>query len=213
MEDAISFFVGQGSYGLMLAALIVAGLGFPLPEDIVMISGGILAQQGKTDLALTVGVLALGVFIGDSTLYFLGRWAGQRVYEWRFIQRVMPKARREWLEEQIHQRGAFVVFVARHVAGFRGAVFAICAIHGISYPRFILADMTSLIISLPLWMGIGWFVGTSMDQLEKTTKSAEMAVTIGVVVLVILVLIGHAIGRTLRRRASERMEPPAPPAA
>ena len=63
MEQAVQFFVENGSYGLMIAALIAAGLGLPLPEDIVMISGAILAQRGLTDLWLTVAALAFGLFV------------------------------------------------------------------------------------------------------------------------------------------------------
>ena len=64
MEDAVGFFIEHGSYGLMFAALVAAGMGMPLPEDIVFISGAILAQRGVTDLSVTVAVLASGVFVG-----------------------------------------------------------------------------------------------------------------------------------------------------
>lgn len=214
MEAAIEFFVQQGSYLLMFAALLVAGLGVPLPEDIVMISGAILAQRGITDLGLTVAVLAAGVLAGDTLLFFVARRVGTAVYKWKIVRRVMPEARRTWVEAKIDKHGGLVVFFARHVAGFRGATFALCAIHGISYPRFILWDALALIISLPLWMGIGWFFGDSMDQLANQTATAERIVLLVVLGAILLFVVGHALARLLKRsrdpEPSEASEPGAP---
>jgi membrane protein DedA with SNARE-associated domain len=204
MEAAVGFFVEHGSYGLMIAALVAAGLGVPLPEDIVMISGAILAQRQMTDLTLTVLALAAGVFLGDTALFFLARRVGPAIYEWRFIKRVMPPPRRHWIEDKIARYGGLVVFAARHVAGFRGPTFAIAAIHGISYTRFILFDMLALAISLPVWMALGWFFSDSIDQLLNHTATVERLFAGGAVVLVLLVVIAHAIVSTIRRRRQDR---------
>jgi membrane protein DedA with SNARE-associated domain len=204
MEEAVGFFVEQGSYGLMIAALIAAGLGVPLPEDIVMISGAILSQRGVTNLWLTVGALSVGVFLGDTALFFLARRIGPAIYKWRFIARVMPDERRKWIEDKIARYGGLVVFAARHVAGFRGPTFAIAAIHGISYPRFILWDMAALAVSLPVWMALGWFFSDSIDQLMSHTATAERLFAIAAIALVLAVVVGHAIVAWVRRRRQER---------
>ena len=210
MEQAVSFFVEQGSYGLMILALVAAGLGLPLPEDIVMISGAILAQRGITSLPLTVAALAVGVFLGDSALFFIARKVGPAVYKWRWIQRVLPEHRREWIEDKIAKHGSMVVFFARHVAGFRGPTFAIAAIHGISYPRFIFWDMLALAISLPVWMGLGWVFANSWDELVAYTESAEKAITIGVIGLVVLLVVGHWIAKKVLKRFEAKTDAPHP---
>jgi membrane protein DedA with SNARE-associated domain len=206
MEWVIDFFVQQGSYALMIAALVVAGLGVPLPEDLVMISGAILAQRHITNFWLTVGALALGVFLGDTVLFFVARRVGTKIYTWKWVKRVMPPKRRHWIEEKIAKHGGLVVFCARHVAGFRGPTFAMCAIHGISYPRFIFWDMLALTISLPLWMGLGWFFGDSIDQLQHHTATAERIVTVSVLGVILLIVIVHSIVSAIRRRRQARKE-------
>lgn len=199
MEAAVSFFVAQGSYGLMIAALIAAGLGVPFPEDIVMISGAVLAQRGITDLGLTVAALAVGVFLGDSALYWLARYIGPRIYQWRLLRAVGPE-RRRWIEEKIEKHGGLVVFFARHVAGFRGPTFAVCAIHGISYWRFILWDMAALAISLPLWMALGWFFSDRIDQALAHASTAEYALTFGILGAVVLAIAINVVRRLMQTR-------------
>jgi membrane protein DedA with SNARE-associated domain len=208
MHGAVDFFVEQGSYGLMFAALVAAGMGVPLPEDIVFISGAILAQRGVTDLRLTCATLAVGVFVGDTVLYTIARRIGPAIYERRFIKRAMPPERRAWFEDKIHKHGSLVVFCARHVAGLRGAIFAISAIHGISYPRFIIADMLALGISMPLFMLLGWYFSSSIDTALSHAATAEHWMMIGIVGVVVLVAIVHGV-RTMRRRQSEVAAAPA----
>lgn len=203
MDSAIYFFLEHGSYGLMFAWIIAAGLGLPLPEDIAMISGAILAQRGVTDLATTVAVLATAVLLGDTILYFIARRLGPAIYERKFIARVMPPDRRLKVEELIRNYGSFVVFGARHIAGVRGAIFAMCAIHGISYPRFIIADALALAISLPVFMAIGWLFSDSVDQVLSNAATFRTYVMVAVGGVVLLVGIVHLV-RVLMKRSRER---------
>ncbi len=211
MHGAVDFFVEQGSYGLMFAALVAAGMGVPLPEDIVFISGAILAQRGITDLRVTCAVLGVGVFVGDTVLYTIARRIGPAIYERKFIKRVMPPERRAWFEDKIHRHGSIVVFCARHVAGLRGAIFAISAIHGISYPRFIVADMLALAVSMPLFMLLGWYFSTSIDTALNHAATAEHWLMIAIVGGVVLLAVVHGVRTWLRRRAGAQAASPAAP--
>lgn len=193
LQSIAEFFISQGSYGFLFAALIAAGMGVPLPEDIVFISGAILAQRGITDLYTTVAVLAVGVLLGDSILFFLARRIGPAIYQRAFVKRVMPPDRREWIEDKIRRYGGLVVFCARHVAGFRGPTFAVCAIHGISYPTFLFFDALALAVSLPLFMALGWWFSDTLDAALSEAASASRLIMLGVVGLVLLVMVGHAI--------------------
>lgn len=209
MHGAVDFFVEQGSYGLMFAALVAAGMGLPLPEDIVFISGAILAQRGLTDLRFTCITLGLGVFVGDTVLYTIARRIGPAIYERGFIKRAMPPERRAWFEDKIHKHGSLVVFCARHVAGLRGAIFAIAAIHGISYSRFIIADMLALGISMPLFMLLGWFFSSSIDTALAHAATAEQWAMIGIVSVIALIAVVHGV-RTWRKRRAATAESTTP---
>lgn len=210
MQEAVEFFIAQGSYGLLFAALIAAGMGLPLPEDIVFISGAVLAQRGITDLPTTVAVLAVGVLIGDSILFFLARRLGPAIYERAFVKRVMPPARREWVEDKIRRYGGGVVFMARHVAGFRGPTFAICAIHGISYPVFLFFDALALAVSMPLFMALGWFFSDALDAALAEAASAERLIMLGIVGVILLGILIHAIRSWWTRGAEPSVTEPEP---
>lgn len=209
MESMIYYFLEHGSYGLMFAWIIAAGLGLPLPEDVAMISGAILAQRGVTDLTTTVIVLSTAVLLGDTILYFIARRIGPAIYERKFIARVMPPERRLRVEEMIRKYGSFVVFGARHIAGARGAIFAMCAIHGISYPRFIIADTLALAVSMPVFMAIGWLFSDSVDQVLSNAATFGTYLRFAIGGVVILVGIVHLIRVAMRRARERKAEPEA----
>ena len=210
MDSMIYYFLEHGSYGLMFAWIIAAGLGLPLPEDIAMISGAILAQRGVTDLTTTVIVLGTAVLLGDTILYFIARRIGPAIYERKFIARVMPPERRHRVEELIRKYGSFVVFGARHVAGLRGAIFAMCAIHGISYPRFIIADALALAISMPVFMVIGWLFSDSVDQVLSNAATFRTYLMVGLGGVILLVGIVHLIRVALKRARERKAEAEGP---
>lgn len=70
-EQLISFVSGTSgvwSYAVVFGVLLACGLGAPLPEDVSLILGGFLVQQGKADLLVMMAVGYFGIIIGDSTI-------------------------------------------------------------------------------------------------------------------------------------------------
>lgn len=208
MEDFIQFFVEQGLplayavYGAILAWLFLAGMGAPLPEDVVMIAAAVLVQQGVIDLWPTLLTLTIGVIVGDSTLFFIARWFGKKIYKWTLVKRVLTDKRRLWLEEKIERHGGRAIFIARHIAPIRGATFALAAIHGLSYARFIAWDIAALMISLPIWMGLGWFFAGTLQELSQHTGALIGAIA-GIIAFFVA---GHYLFNWAKNRVQEQVD-------
>ena len=47
MPDVLQFLLSHGSIALIVLALIVAGLGMPIPEDIMLLAAGVLVFRGE----------------------------------------------------------------------------------------------------------------------------------------------------------------------
>jgi len=83
----IQHFTYIGSFCL----LILGGLGFPLPEDGVLIMSGLLIAHGVIKLAPTLLAIYPSLLIADSILYSIGRKYGRMVVEHkRFSKIVSP---------------------------------------------------------------------------------------------------------------------------
>ena len=76
--------------------------------------------------------------------------------------------------EGLERHGAAVIFMARHVAGVRAAVFAVAGIHGMRLPRFVLWDALGACISVPLMTSLG-FMASLLYRLAGKPESAARA--------------------------------------
>ncbi|HJZ54042.1 MAG TPA: hypothetical protein VKE74_03760, partial [Gemmataceae bacterium] len=89
-------FSEYGSLGVFLA-LIAAGFGFPIPEELPVITAGILVGHEDTTLRwwIMLPVCIAGVVIGDGILYGIGRLWGTRLLEREWVKRnLLPPEKR-----------------------------------------------------------------------------------------------------------------------
>jgi membrane protein DedA with SNARE-associated domain len=169
----VDFALAHGSYALLLAALLAAGLGVPLPEDVVLLAGGVLAHRGVTSLPGTLAVCAAGVLGGDVLLFLWARRLGESAYTLPAVARLLPPARRARVERLFTRHGGRIVFVARHLAGLRAPVFAVAGIHGLPLGRFLFWDALGLCVSAPAVVGLGYLFSDRIDRIRGDLSRAE----------------------------------------
>ena len=66
-------------YIAVFVMLLICGFGVPVPEDVTLLTGGVIAGLGHADVHTMFAVGMAGVLIGDGTMFILGRVYGQRV--------------------------------------------------------------------------------------------------------------------------------------
>ena len=66
-------FIEFGSLPVLVAALLVAGFGVPIPEDVVVIAGGVLAHRGSLPWPVVLAALYAGAIGADCILYGVAR--------------------------------------------------------------------------------------------------------------------------------------------
>ena len=201
MDAVLFWLIGNGSYGIFFLCLFVNGFGVPIPEDLVLIAGGVLAQRGFTSFPITLAVCFVGVLAGDFTLFTLARSLGTKALERRAIARVLTRQRRDRIEALITKYGGLVVFVGRHMAGFRPPVFVLTAVHGMERWRFMIWDALGLCITAPLVLTLGYYFSDHLDRLRRGLFEAKTVIVIAAVA-VVLVLAAISFVRS-RMRQSE----------
>ncbi|SPX43074.1 membrane-associated protein [Haemophilus influenzae] len=142
MEFLIGFFTEYG-YWAVLFVLIICGFGVPIPEDITLVSGGVIAglypENVNSHLMLLVSMI--GVLAGDSCMYWLGRIYGTKILRFRPIRRIVTLQRLRIVREKFSQYGNRVLFVARFLPGLRAPIYMVSGItRRVSYVRFVLID-------------------------------------------------------------------------
>jgi membrane protein DedA with SNARE-associated domain len=117
-------------------ALLASGMGAPIPEEIPIVTAGVLAGKGEmvSHWWLLLPVCILGVVVGDGLLYGLGRFFGNRLLQLGFIRRLMPQEKREHIESNFHKYGIKILLFARLLPGIRSPIFIYFLIHFLRRP-------------------------------------------------------------------------------
>ena len=184
---------GTHSYVFMLGILLACGFGLPLPEDIVLISGGVLAARGVTHLGPTNIICLLGVLIGDASIFIIGRTLGAAVKSKWIFRHIFSPERDIKVKDVIHRYGAKVVFLARFMPGLRMPVYLTCGIFHIPFWKFLLLDGFASLISVPLWIYFGYLFGLNLeamaDKLAHIHQGMRIALYafIGIAVIIIYI--------------------------
>src|SRR5215218_6530552 len=138
----LEHFSDYGYIGIFLA-LLAAGCGFPLPEELPVIMAGIIVGHDGTTLKwyVMLPVVIGGVVLGDAFLYGMGRFWGERLLKLRWVQRTLvPPEKRAEIEKNFHDRGVMVLLFARLLPGIRTPIFVMAGVLRVPFGRFLLAD-------------------------------------------------------------------------
>lgn len=197
-----------GAYAAIFGILIICGLGVPLPEDVPLMAAGYLTWRGTMNAELAFATTMIGVLLGDTMLFFIGRRIGPAIMGTPWIEAIVSKKRQRRVKAYFRVYGDRVVFLARFVAGIRGAVFFLAGATNVRYRRFLMFDALAALLSVPVWLLLGYGLGHWLgDEVEKVLDLMNQFRTVATVVAVAIaiVLIGTPVFRIIRagRRAQK----------
>lgn len=198
---AIGSATGLGAYGLILGILLACGLGFPLPEDVALITGGYLAYKGQASLGWMVVIGFGGILAGDSLIFWLGR-LGRRAEGIRLLRRHLTPERIAKVEAQFERRGPVLVAIARFLPGIRAATYFVAGGARMPFGRFLLYDGVAALLSAPVFVYLGYRFGA---QIGRVVGWAEQFHTwlIAAMAVAALVFLGRWLVLRRKTRVAE----------
>lgn len=183
------------SYGIVFGILILCGFGLPIPEDVVLVSGGILSGLGSethhlTELLYMLGVSFAGVLMGDSTMYFLGRIFGYRIQKFRPMRALLSPKRFAQVQKLFNKYGIWLLFVARFIPVFRSPTFLVAGMsRRVGFLKFISMDGFAALISVPVWVLIGHYGAQNRESLALWLSESKNIFLVGSIVAVTILVL------------------------
>lgn len=188
--------------------LLLGGIGFPIPEDIPLILGGVAIAQKIAPLSTMFLVCYAGVMAGDQTMFFIGHRYGQKLLDAGAKSRFFPAITQEKVEEireGLRKRRLLYIFIGRHLFPIRSATFVCAGALRVPFLEFLVADALAALVSVSIMMSIGWWLG---DQLTpETVEHLVEQAHIYILALALLCVGAWFLRRRMRLRKSEPAEP------
>lgn len=203
LADSVTGFAaewqGEGATEILAALfglLLASGAGVPIPEDLTLLTGGYLASRGTIPLAGAIAVGVAGVWVGDATLYSIGRTLGARIVRSRWGQRWLPDDRVDRLRHAFAPPSAAptsaarpgrrlfsILLMARVIPMGRGSVYFIAGTCRVPAAAFVLADLVAVLTVVPVVVSLAHLAGPAIDRLLAYRWALPTAVAAGVVLV------------------------------
>ncbi len=159
------FLTGIIVYGpfMLSLALFISALGIPVPGTLIVVAGGAFVQQGILEWRIAFLLGLLGVVLGDSTSYAMGRVAKGWVQ-----RRFGPTSTWQTAQQSFNRRGGAAIYVTRFlVTPLAIPTNLIAGSSGYMFGRFLLYDTAGEITWFAMFGGLGYIFGSNWEVISQ----------------------------------------------
>ncbi len=190
----------DGSPAGAVATMLLLGIATLASEDLACISGGLLTSRGVLHFATAVAGCLAGIFLGDITLFLLGKWLGPRALERAPLRWIAPKDKidsgRRWLDAN----GAKVIIATRFIPGSRLPVYVGMGAAGVCLKKFLFWFLLAAAIWTPILVGLSAVFGHVFLPWFEDHENYIIVGLLGLVGALLLVVRGVSILSDPRQR-------------
>lgn len=199
--DFLVSIIDQFGYVSLFLVLCLGLIGLPVPNEVVVMTGGAFAASGLLSPVPAYIMVFLGICSAMTFNYSIGRFAGSKVFDWFMKKKNMDKFVNQ-AQRMSEKYGGFalsiglVLPVLRHVMPFVGGT------NKMKYRRFALFAYPSAFVWTLVYFIIGTFVGDKVQSLGNTIADNGMIV----VYVLLAVAAGAAAWLFIRNRTAKKNE-------
>ena len=203
--DLVQIIQTVGYIGLFAIVFAESGLffGFFLPGDSLLLTAGLLASQGKLEIAMLLIILPVAAILGDNVGYWFGKKTGSHIFsrdESLLFRRKNLLAARAFYDKH----GGKTIILARFMPFIRTFAPIVAGAVEMPFRRFFAFN----VIGGVLWgVGVtlaGYYLGQTIPGIDR-----YFLVIVGAVILVsalpAALHMAKEYGPTIRRLAAERL--------
>jgi len=157
-----------GLIGLVVVVFAETGLmvGFFLPGDSLLVTAGLFAAKGDLNIVWLNLALMAAAIVGDATGYWIGRRAGQALYN-RPNSFFFRKQHLVKTHEFYEKHGGKTIVIARFVPIIRTFAPVVAGAAEMTYRQFAIYNIAGGIGWVASMTLIGYFLGRAIPDIDK----------------------------------------------
>ncbi len=180
-------------------------MGVPIPEDIALLGGGLACYLGKAKIVPMILMGMFAVLSGDLFIFYLGhRWAAN-LFEHRLASKLATPERVAKLRVKFHEHQLKTIFLGRFLPGVRALVFLTAGAMKISVWKFLAMNGLAALISVPVFVVLGYVFGHSYDKLKAQVAEIKYVIVFVLIGIAIIWVLWLSFSRSARVRETERL--------
>src|SRR5262249_54854570 len=150
-------------YASIFLWLFFTGIGIPpCPEEAgILYAAGVTALHPDVHWWVAWPATGCGIVCADMALYGIGRWGGPRLFQYRWVSRLVNPERRQHIGGKFAEHGLKLLLMARLLPPLRTGVFVTAGAIRYPFARFVAADAAYAVVGV----GVFFFGGAGLINL------------------------------------------------
>lgn len=197
--SGLSNIVVQFPYAGLFLMPLLGCIGFPFPEDVILLSCGFLISQRTVVPLPALLVVYAGVIISDFLIYSLGRKYGRAIITHRRFKKLLPPEKLHSLETRFRKYGVLSIIIGRQIIGVRAQTLLAAGVLDMPLRTFLMIDAFAASVTVMLMTALGY---TGTQRLIKDHAISLNGICLLMVPVLLAVLIFFFIKRHWSRRTT-----------
>ena len=209
--SAMKQFCIENPYTGILLAVWGTGMGFPVPEDIILLMAGWLCAHDNpatgepyANVWWMIFWVYLCIIASDSFIYYLGWRYGHHVPKFPLIRVILTEKKMAMAEAAFLKHGNKTVFITRLTPLIRAPIYFTAGAFKMPLWKFVFFDGLAALIGTPVVIFAGYFFGDQWDALVSASHTVQTVVIIGVLSFLAILAFIHL--RQKRKLIAEAKE-------
>ncbi|MFZ0565238.1 MAG: DedA family protein [Chlamydiales bacterium] len=159
----------QYAHWMVFGLLMLAGLNFPISEDLLIIVCGVFSSTVAPQISWKLFIfLFLGAYLSDWMVYWIGRVWGSRLWRVKWFAKLFHPKRLKQIEHYYKRFGLRTLLVGRFIPfGVRNCLFATAGMGKMPFGKFLLGDGVACLLSNTTLFTLSYFCGKNFTYLMK----------------------------------------------
>ncbi len=178
----------QFAHWWIFSLLMLAGLNFPISEDLLIIISAVLAATVVPENTWKLfTAIFLGAYLSDCMVFGIGRWLGPNLKKIRWFARVFREEKIAKIKAYYKKYGTLTLIIGRFIPfGIRNGLFVTAGIGKMRFLKFIIIDGIACLLSNSALFTLTYFCGKNFSYIVKS-------VNIILFVIFVIAVIGYIL--------------------
>lgn len=171
-------------YTVVIIVMFLSSLGLPVPEEISIVSLGILSYVGSrpdlfpppevgaahVEVIPAMIVCSLSIYFSDFVVYSIGRSYGPKLFASNWFKKFVPEKRLGLVKAWARRWGSIVPGLFRLIPGVRFPGHLMCGALGIRRSTFLLVDGAVVLTVVPTQIFLISYYGETVVEIMKRSQ-------------------------------------------
>jgi membrane protein DedA with SNARE-associated domain len=183
LMDHLLILIAQHGYLVIFLLVLAEAMGLPLPASLALIAGGAAGASGVLRAPIVFLLAITALLLGDSIIYFLGRYTGWGLLSFLCKVSVNPETCILRSAELFYKRGKTTLLIAKFIPGVNTMAAPLAGSMRMRFEQFLWLDLTGALLYILAFGGLGYLFHGFLAAIARGLGAAGQVAEVGVLVL------------------------------